>query len=308
MSRRDRERRVRALVDQAHEIVDEALDTHFGAHDLTASCLMWSGGNDSNVLAHVMRSRVSHAVHANTGIGIEATRQHVRDTCRQWRLPLIEKTPAEKDSYERFVLTHGFPGPGQHDRMFQRLKERTFDAVRRQFNTDPRRQRVLFLAGRRREESRRRGGNASTGIAPIPHVERKGSVVWAAPLANWTKLDLNTYRAMHPDVPRNEVADLLHMSGECLCGAFAQRGELAHLRTFYPEVADYLDDLGRRALANGVPPRRCEWGWGWNRTARSRTSGTPALSRLCGSCQRTGQYSFQQLPRKYATPSRRTPP
>ncbi|MBE1580494.1 phosphoadenosine phosphosulfate reductase family protein [Amycolatopsis roodepoortensis] len=292
LSRRDRERRVRALVDQAHEIVDEALHTHFVAHELTASCLMWSGGNDSNVLAHLMRGRVSHAVHANTGIGIEATRQHVRDTCRQWKLPLIEKAPAEKDSYERFVLAHGFPGPGQHDRMFQRLKERTFDAVRRRFNTDPRRQRVLFLAGRRREESRRRGGNAVAGIAP---------------LANWTKLDLNTYRAMHPDVPRNEVADLLHMSGECLCGSFAQRGELAHLRTFYPEVAAYLDDLGRRALANGVPPRRCEWGWGWNRTARSRTSGTASLSRLCGSCQRTGQFSFRQMPDRHATPSRRTP-
>lgn len=284
LSPADRQSRVRALVQQAEDIVDEAIDRYFTHHERTGTFLMWSGGNDSNVLAHLMRRRATHAVHANTGIGIEETRQHVRDSASAWGLPLIEKMPPPGDDYETFVLAHGFPGPGQHNRMYQRLKQRAFNAVKREFNKDPHRQRVLFLAGRRRAESRIRGGNILTGQLPIPQMERERSLVWAAPLAMWHKLDLNTYRSMFPDVPRNWVADLLHMSGECLCGSKAKQGELEHLRQFFPHVATYLDDLGARARANGVDPDKCVWGWGWDQEVKQRVSRRARLSDLCGSC------------------------
>jgi 3'-phosphoadenosine 5'-phosphosulfate sulfotransferase (PAPS reductase)/FAD synthetase len=284
LTRPEREMRVRRLIAQAHEIADEAISLHLTKHTLTGVCLLWSGGNDSNILAHLMRPRITHVIHANTGIGIERTRQHVRDHAEAWGLPLIEHQPSEKDSYEQFVLTHGFPGPGQHPRMFQRLKERAFEAARNEFNPHPHAQRVMFLAGRRREESKRRGGNAATGTAPIPQIERKGSVVWAAPLSMWTKLDMNTYRLMYRDVPHNEVSDFLHMSGECLCGSYAAQGELDLIRFFFPTIADYLDDLGRRALANGVHPDKCVWGWGWNEVVKQRVNRRASLSSLCDSC------------------------
>lgn len=35
----------------------------------------------------MMLGTATHAVHANTGIGIERTRQFVRDTCATWNLP-----------------------------------------------------------------------------------------------------------------------------------------------------------------------------------------------------------------------------
>ena len=97
--------------------------------------------------------------------------------------------------------------------------------------------------------------------AGVPEYEREGSVVWVSPIANWHKLDLSTYRQIH-DLPRNEVSDLLHMSGECLCGAFAQPGELDKLRAYPPaaEVVHQIDDLAARALAAGVPASRCVWG------------------------------------------------
>lgn len=284
LSREDRERRVQALADLSERIVEDALAVYFQRHELTATCLLWSGGNDSNVLAHLMRHRATQVVHANTGIGIEATREHVRASAAAWNLPLIEREPEPQDRYESFVLQHGFPGPGQHGRMYERLKERTFESVRNQFNPNPHKQRVLFLAGRRRAESKIRAGNKATGQLPIPHMERKGSLVWAAPLSMWTKLDLNTYRSMYPDVPRNWVADLLHMSGECLCGSKARQGELEHLRTFFPDVAAYLDDLGARARANGVDPDKCTWGWGWDQMVKQRVSQRARLSDLCSSC------------------------
>ncbi|GGM78323.1 hypothetical protein GCM10012275_56220 [Longimycelium tulufanense] len=232
--------------------------------------MLFSGGNDSTVLTHLMRQRATHAIHANTGIGIEQTRQFVRDTCRAWGLPLIEKRPPTGSRYRDLVLDQGFPGPAHHFKMYQRLKERGLRQARAELVDNGRRQRVVFLAGRRREESRRR--------QEIPLHEREGSVIWASPLALWTKVDLNTYRRMF-EVPTNPVADLLHMSGECLCGAFAKPGELDEIRFWFPDVAAEIENLAAEARQSGVPPERCRWGWGASRNRRRVRSGP-----LCQTC------------------------
>lgn len=268
MTRAQRIQRLAHLVQDSTRIMDAALDEHLDGHDLAAVVWLFSGGNDSTVLGHVMRDRITHAGHANTGIGIEDTRQFVRDTCREWGVPLLEKYPPT--SYRELVLDRGFPGPAFHWKMYQRLKERCLVQIRRDFVADPRRQRVLFLAGRRRAESTRR--------AQIVEHERRGSIIWASPLANWTKLDMNSYRVENLDVPRNDVADLLHMSGECLCGAFAKPGELDMIGWFYPEVAEEIRALEREVTAAGHPPELCVWGNGHGRAA-SRQTGM-----LCSSC------------------------
>lgn len=269
------------LIEESHAIVDEAIATHAEGRDVVATVVLFSGGNDSTVLAHLMRQRATHAAHANTGIGIEATRQFVRDTCAGWGLPLIEKHPPAGSTYRELVLDQGFPGPAQHWKMYQRLKERCLRQVRRDLVTDPRRQRVLFLAGRRRDESSRR--------AMVPEMERTGSVIWASPLVGWSKLDLNAYRRANPDCPRNEVADTLHMSGECLCGAFAKRDELDEIGWWFPEVEAHIRDLEEQARAArpDLPAHRCRWGWGGEQDApalkavdRQYRSGL-----LCSSCE-----------------------
>jgi hypothetical protein len=170
LTRSQREERVQHLINQAHDIVDSAWELADGRMR-AAWCVLYSGGNDSTVLAHLMRGRVDYAVHANTTIGIEATRQFVRDTCEAWGLELLERTAPQ--SYRDLVLERGFPGPGMHYKMYQRLKERVLDEVRRELVTDSRRQRVLFIAGRRRSESARRKS--------IPLHEVDGSAIWATP-------------------------------------------------------------------------------------------------------------------------------
>jgi len=188
LSATEREQRVLDLVTHAHRVVIKAKRVHGSetGHDIVATCVLFSGGNDSTVLAHVMRDRVTHAVHANTTIGIEQTRQYVRDTCKDWGLPLIEEVAPV--SYRELVLDQGFPGPGHHFKMYQRLKERCLRQARKKLVQNPRKQRVIFLAGRRRNESARR--------ANVPEMEREGSVIWVSPLVHWTKLDMNTYRSM----------------------------------------------------------------------------------------------------------------
>jgi 3'-phosphoadenosine 5'-phosphosulfate sulfotransferase (PAPS reductase)/FAD synthetase len=284
LTRPQREARVRGLVEHAHHLLDLGIERMVGdAHRVAAIVGLWSGGNDSTTLAHLMRDRVSHYAHANTGVGIEATRQFVRDTAAAWGVPLIERAPIDRDSYRTHVLRYGFPGPAMHFKMYTRLKERQLEQVRNLLVANPRRERVVFLAGRRRSESRRR--------AAVPEFDRKGSTVWVSPLVLWTKLDLNTYRLMH-DVPVNPVTELLHMSGECLCGAFAAKGELDEVRLWFPDVAAWLDDLGNEARANGVDEQQCQWGWGAYRADATRAKAEARTGRLCGSCADRAQLEF----------------
>jgi 3'-phosphoadenosine 5'-phosphosulfate sulfotransferase (PAPS reductase)/FAD synthetase len=277
LTRSERESRVLHLIDQARDIYTEALDVHLGARKLIASCLLWSGGNDSTSLAHMFRDTATHAIHANTTIGIEQTRQFVRDTCAAWELPLIEERA--DDSYEDLVLglvdgwPGAFPGPGGHGVMYQRLKERALDKARHTLGVaNSRKKAAVFIAGRRREESKRR--------EDVPAHEADGTVIWVSPLVMWTKLDLTTYRLMNPDIPRNEVADLLHMSGECLCGAFAKPGELDEIRAWFPEVAAEIDALSEQVRARGADPARCVWGHG----IRGGSKPLAETGRLCQSC------------------------
>lgn len=302
LTRPQREERVEWLTLQAHRIADDAvarwlnvrLDRKTGEEkprprELVATAVLFSGGNDSTTLAHLFRGRATHALHANTRVGIEETRQYVRDTCQAWGLPLIERSaPNPEDHYENLVLERGFPGFASHWLYYARLKERALDETRADLGVRRSRKRAaLWLAGRRRAESDRRSA-VGPGGAQVALNQYDGSVIWASPLAHWTKLDLNTYRLLHPDVPRNTVSDVLHMSGECLCGAAAKPGELERIREWFPDAAAYLDDLEAKVRAAGHPEELCKWGHGLTGDTIAKLTGRKPLERdaglLCGDC------------------------
>ena len=260
----EREASLDRKIASVQPIIDMAIRKHITEHRdgrnrnrrLAAIVTMVSGGKDSQVLAHLMRERTDFYGHANTGIGIEATRQYVRDLAAWWGVPLLERKPAPGRTYEDYVLANGFPGPGRHGYIYARIKGSPFEVMNRELVPNPYQQRVLFVGGRRFTESARREARK------IPLMERKKSVVWVSPLRGWTNGDLAAYRRRFPDIPRNPISDEIDMSGECLCGAFAQPGELDKLRASPPaaEVVHQIDDLAARALAAGVPASRCVWG------------------------------------------------
>jgi 3'-phosphoadenosine 5'-phosphosulfate sulfotransferase (PAPS reductase)/FAD synthetase len=292
----DREARLDRLIADAHNLLRQALAEHVSGarnrhgkrYSLAGIAILYSGGNDSTVLAHLFRHMATTAIHANTGIGIEETRQFVRDTCKAWDLGLLEMHPPV--SYEELVIAHGFPGPGQHFKMYQRLKERGLRQAKAKVVERRYSERIVFLAGRRATESDRRAERAKAGeIKPIEVIE---STVWVSPLHNWTALDLNAYRRRFPDCPRNPVADHLHMSGECLCGAFAKPGELDEIGFFYPEVKAKIEALEEKVAAAGnAPPERCKWGWGANRDRAGAKSGP-----MCSSCAFSQLELFDEVP------------
>ena len=79
------------------------------------------------------------------------------------------------------------------------------------------------------------------------------------------------------DLPVNPVVLKLCMSGECLCGAFAQPGELDVVRGFYPEAAREIDRIAEKVKAAG---KHHEWG-----TRPARAAKPNRQLPLCFSCE-----------------------
>ncbi len=278
--------RLDRLITEARAFIDQALE-ECDRHEVTGVVGLFSGGNDSTVLAHLIRDRVTHYVHANTQVGAEPTRQFVRDTASGWNVPLLEGRPPAGHGYEDLVLRRvrpstsrarhefiyqgGFPGWPDHKVMFGWLKDRHLRNVRAMFCPKPTRQRVIFINGVRASESAGRWHKAQKG--KLLPVRREGSVVRVSPLINWTKLDLNDYRRRFPACPSNEIAGLLHMSMECACGSGAKPDELGWIRMWLPGLADYLLDLQDQVRAESwrqdwdIDPQRLSWGW-WNKGGR----------------------------------------
>jgi 3'-phosphoadenosine 5'-phosphosulfate sulfotransferase (PAPS reductase)/FAD synthetase len=214
---------------------------------------MFSGGHDSLCATHfaTQHPAFTAAVHINTGIGVSETREYVRQTAADQGWPLIEIRAKEDcgQDYDELVREHGFPGPFHHRKMYNRLKERAMRRLVRDVKTKVT-DRVLLVTGVRKAESVRRMGT----VEPI---NREGARVWCAPLAWFDARHKTEYMEAH-GLPRNEVVDQLHMSGECLCGAFAKPGELEWLEFCgYTEVVARIRRLEDEARGIGVP---CVWG------------------------------------------------
>lgn len=269
-------RTIEQLTDSAHDIVVKAYDEHVrDQRTLVANVVLFSGGGDSTALLDVMHASglATHIAHVDTTIGIPETREHVDKVAAMYDLPFIVESPGEGDRFEDWIMGHGFPGPGQHFKAYQRLKERALRKIRKQLVTNGRTERVIFLAGRRRDESARRAG--------IPESTREGSIVWVSPLFDWTNEEIAFYKRER-NLPTNPVSEHLHMSGECLCGAFAKPGELEEISFFYPEVGERIRKLELAVAASGAPPERCVWGWGASRRIKGDQSESGPL---CSSCE-----------------------
>jgi 3'-phosphoadenosine 5'-phosphosulfate sulfotransferase (PAPS reductase)/FAD synthetase len=254
-----------AAIAQAHDILDRADREHPGA---VARFALFSGGNDSSVMLDLVRHRCDAVIHINTGIGIAQTRDFVRTQVAQLGLQLIELHPPGI-TYREWVLEHGFPGPGAHLYMYRHLKERALRQFVRETLGRGRGKRVILYSGVRTAESARRRRNF-TGR----DIDRTGRVVWVAPIIGFSTGELAACRSRFA-VAQNEVAVHLHMSGECLCGAFARPGELDEIDFWYPGVADEIRALEALVTAAGHQQNR----WGAGRSPRR-----PRAGRLCSSC------------------------
>jgi 3'-phosphoadenosine 5'-phosphosulfate sulfotransferase (PAPS reductase)/FAD synthetase len=258
------------------ELVEEALSILMEAKELykpVKTYVLTSGGNDSTTLMHLIRPYVDAAVHIRTGIGIPETSEFVREVTASFGLDLIELvTPPEV--YRDIVLGEtrkGFPGPNMHYITYHRLKAERIRNLQRDYSK--RGERLLLVSGVRSQESQRR----MLGVGKVEHQAPTSTTTrcaWVNPIVHWTSFEMMGYRSAF-DVPRSPVADKIHKSGECLCGAFATRDELKELEFWYPETANYIKSLEAEAKALGK--KFPYWG---HRAGKRPTATGP----LCSDC------------------------
>jgi 3'-phosphoadenosine 5'-phosphosulfate sulfotransferase (PAPS reductase)/FAD synthetase len=219
-------------------------------HDPSKAFVLFSGGKDSSVTLDYLwrnhREIVTGALHIDTGIGLRSTRDFARAFCEERDIPFHQAhAPLE---YEDIVLNHGFPGPSAHGLMYSWLKERAlraFVGVNKRGN-----ERVMLLTGVRAEESRRRMGTCVD-------IQKDGSKVWVAPLIDWGAREMQEHRTFY-SVPMSPASSTIHISAECLCGAYGDPSELSLIGALYDDpVVARIHALEAKMEALGSP--RCKW-------------------------------------------------
>ena len=269
--------RLNSLIEESNKIYKFGINKFIidEKKELSNTCILFSGGNDSTILLHLFKDLANFAIHIDTGIGIPQTYDYVKNACECFNITLKTYKSDEKDSYENIIKKNGFPGPVQHFLIYQRLKERALRKAVKE-NNIPKKQRIVFLSGKRRDESFRRRASSA--------VTHNRSVVWISPIINWTKEDIILYRKIFPEIPRSPVSDMIHMSGECMCGSFAKLGEKEQLAFFFPEFVMYINKLENEvAKNNDIPDERKRWGWGSDKHLRRKPNKN--IGDLCSTCE-----------------------
>lgn len=243
---------------------------------MTPAFALFSGGHDSLCATHVAMTNgyAQEVLHIATGIGVPETRQFVIETCQEHGWPLNIVSPLVP--YDDLVIEHGFPGPAGHQFMYRRLKERCLAAFARDRKLTPGAKNLVYCTGVRKQESSRRmrGQQQEWETAP------KLGWTWRAVILEWSKADCNRY-IDDRGLQRNPVVDLLHMSGECLCGSFARPGERDEIRQWFPDVDKRIAQLERRVAEAGH--HGCVWGQRPPNVARDQLWLIPP-GPLCSSC------------------------
>ena len=214
---------------------------------------MFSGGYDSLVATHYSMEQLDcdAVLHINTQTGIDENQEFVERVCEQFGWPLEIVTPNK--TLEEFAKEYGFPKAPAHSWIYRYLKEHPLAS----FVTDLQCDKPSFYTGVRKDESSRRMENVT--------VDRQemwgGRWWWEAPIAEFTAEDIVDYMIEH-GLPRNPVVETIGRSGECFCGAYADRfSELVTLQENYPDHYEWIQSVESDVQEDiGTDEDHCYWG------------------------------------------------
>jgi hypothetical protein len=168
--------------------------------------------------------------------------------------------------------------------MYSRLKERPLRMLERELGANARGKKkrlLMFVAGCRSKESVRR-------IKNTDELSLQGRTVWVNPIHDWDKCETGACLEVFKK-SRNPVVDLIHKSGECLCGAFAKPGELDELNMWDLTRPAYLEIKRIEALVKPI------WGTGWGVGAPKQKPCRLQPGPLCWDCQKTAPETSSQF-------------
>ena len=234
-----------------------------------------SGGKDSITAAHVFNKirKIEGVIFIDTSIGLKETKEFVIDVCKKnkWELHIIE--PIEKENYNSIVMKYGFPTPSSHRWAFIYLKWKPLYRWLR----DRKDQHIAFISGTRKKESSRRFRNAQE----ITIDKACKRMCFISPLFDWTTSDVWEYLKENK-LEVSPAYKAIHISGDCLCGAFAKRGEAELISSFYPEVALRIKGIECKLKATGRS-KQCRWGN--HSSMEGATKQSKMEDFLCPDCQ-----------------------
>lgn len=212
-----------------------------------------SGGKDSMTVCHWLaeQGKLEAAVHIQTNIGVRETTDWLVSYCddMNWKLYTIQPKP--KFTYASFVLEYGFPGPMAHKMIMGLLKYKTM----RDFALTIDRHNHCLLSGVRKFESQRRLGNY-----PEP-IQNDGNMWFGCPFFYYTTEEIYRYVHIH-GIKITPVHRTLGMSGECMCGSYATKGEKRLIKDLDVSLAGYIEWLEEGVQRFGTPQAKRHSTWG----------------------------------------------
>ena len=191
---------------------------------------------------------LDEVLYCKTGIGLEENFGYVLETCNKYGWHLNIEEPEPRFSYENYVKRWGFPSPQNHSVVMGWLK---WFSMRR-FERNHRDEGIAFISGGRNKESSRR---FRTHKEAIERPEGDKNLCFVKPLFDWKTSEVMKYVADN-GLKLYPVYETLHLSGDCLCGAFAEPHESKLISIFHPQMAQKIKALeetygGRWGHGNG---------------------------------------------------------
>lgn len=248
------------------EIIDEAIQA--GRRDFYVA---YSGGKDSGIALDIFAKEYPEyfrgVVFAETGIGTDATTEFIKKYCKDRNYPLFIVKPedvirkrnthrgkkGESYSYEALVLNYGFPKQPFHTVTMRHLK--FFPLRKFIYDKTNAGEKPCIVGGIRKNESARRKMKWNK------YFYNEGKMFFVSPIFFKSNEWVYEYFIKH-DIKRSPVYETLHISGDCLCGCFAQKEELDLLKTFHPEVYDKIHELEKKIHEKGTDEAKENSTWG----------------------------------------------
>ena len=235
------------LIQEADPTPEEIIRAAKEQYNLKTLVTLFSGGKDSLTAGHVAKPIADklglefRVLYCHTGINVKENFEYVLKTCNQLGWNLTVEHVAPRFSYEEIVRRYGFPNQGIHSGVMRWLKWFSIRRYLRSHLDDN----IAFISGRRKKESKRRMSLKQAIQLNVKGERKDAPILTVGPLFWWSTPQVWDY--IHTNnLQVCPVYETLHISGDCLCGCFAESGEAELLSIFHPETAAQIASLERK--------------------------------------------------------------
>lgn len=232
---------------------EEIMASLIRTHKVEKVYVLYSGGKDSNCVDHYVAENYPEIyggrLFTNTSIAMPGVRRFVIENSRKMGRPLYMTWP--RRTYHSIVMKYGFPGVSVHGYIMHQLK---FESWRYFAKWRSAHERMALISGVRKKESWARNKKRLYTRKPV---YEDSQVTLCTPFLYKNGEQLLRYFIEH-GLEKSPAYDFMDISGECLCGCFAQPWELTGLKKGAPFIFETIQWMERQVQERiaGLESRR----------------------------------------------------